>query len=303
MNSRLADFAERVKTLNPLHQNFLNEALSKLPVPCREELLKYIDYCMRSGLDLDYLAGAYNLIVTDMQVEQIFFRRNKRYRHSRFSEVANAVYYDDGYMRRYMHGLALTTFLWPNHLAMRDFFVRTFPPLLTGSYLEVGPGHGYYFLKASQLGRFDRMIGVDISASSVELTRGLLRHFGLQHDRATIIETDFANFEDDATFSCVVMGEVIEHVEQPEVFLSKVAELADEKTHVYVTTAINSPAIDHIYLFRSSEEVERLAGKCGLRVVEKQCLPHAGMSLDEAYQRAMPVNAAYVMRKAATVRG
>src|SRR5262249_17338183 len=157
---------------------------------------------------------------TDMQVEQVYFRRHKSYRHSRFEEVAGSVYFDDGYMRRYMHGLAVSTFLWPNHLAMRDFFIRTFPRNLTGSYLEVGPGHGYYFLKAAELGKFDSMTGIDISASSVALTRDLLRHFGLGNDRAHVIEANFLEFHSATPPSCFVMGEVIEHLEHPEVFLA-----------------------------------------------------------------------------------
>jgi 2-polyprenyl-3-methyl-5-hydroxy-6-metoxy-1,4-benzoquinol methylase len=298
MTRLFVEFAEIVVGLNPLHRNFLTSSLSRLSASDSGELLKYFDYCIASGLDLDYLAGAYNLVVTDMQAEQVFFRRHARYRHSRFAEVADAVYFDDGYMRRYMHGLALTTFLWPNHLMMRDFFVRTFPPGLTGSYLEIGPGHGYYFLKACQLGQFETMTGIDISPSSVELTRGILRHFGALKTNAEIIQQDFTAFQGNGSYSCIVMGEVIEHLEQPELFLSKIAALADARTHIYVTTAINAPAIDHIYLFRSSEEVEGLASSCGLEVVDKICLPHVGMTLAEAYARAMPVNAAYIMRKA-----
>jgi 2-polyprenyl-3-methyl-5-hydroxy-6-metoxy-1,4-benzoquinol methylase len=294
----LIDFSELVRVLNPLHHRFLTDALSALGESDRDELLQYFGFCIHKGLDLTYLAEAYNLIVTDMQVEQIFFRRNKRYRHTRFAEVANSVYFDDSYMRRYMHGLALSTFLWPNHRVMRDFFIRTFPPSLAGHYLEVGPGHGYYFLKSAALGKFKSMVGIDISASSVELTRDLLRYFGLLEGRVSIIQADFGSFESDKVFSCIVMGEVIEHLEQPDVFLTKIATLANERTHIYVTTAINSPAIDHIYLFRSSEDVERLARACGLATVQKLCLPHAGMTLEEAQDRGMPVNAAYIMRKA-----
>jgi 2-polyprenyl-3-methyl-5-hydroxy-6-metoxy-1,4-benzoquinol methylase len=298
MNHQLVKFADLVKELNPLHQGFLTHALSALSAADCDELLHYIDYCIHNGCDLNCLADAYNLIVTDMQVEQIFFRRNKRYRHTRFSEVADTVYFDDTYMRRYMHGLALTTFLWPNHLLMRDFFVRTLPPSLPGHYLEIGPGHGYYFLKAAELGKFDSMVGIDISVSSVELTRELLRYFGIANNRTTIVQADFTQFDSDEAFSCIVMGEVLEHLEKPELFLSKIAALANEQTHIYVTTAINSPAIDHIYLFRTSEEVERLARNCGLETLEKLCVPHAGMTLPEAYERAMPVNAAYIFRKA-----
>jgi 2-polyprenyl-3-methyl-5-hydroxy-6-metoxy-1,4-benzoquinol methylase len=297
MDTRLVEFCELVVATNPLHRTFLTHAVSALSESDRHELLRYIGYCIDDGLDLKYLADAYNLIVTDMQVEQIFFRRHKRYRHARFAEVADAVYFDDNYMPRYMHGLALTTFLWPNHLLMRNFFIRTFPPSLHGRYLEVGPGHGYYFMKAAEIGRFDHMTGVDISASSVRLTRDLLQKFGALNDRVSILQADFITFQSDEPFSCIVMGEVIEHLERPDAFLSKVAALADERTHIYVTTAINSPAIDHIYLFRSSEDVERLAQNCGLDTIERLCLPHSGMSLEEAYERAMPVNAAYVLRK------
>jgi 2-polyprenyl-3-methyl-5-hydroxy-6-metoxy-1,4-benzoquinol methylase len=297
MSGWSTEFTARMAELNPLHSNFLAHAFSALSEENHKELLRYVDYCTENNLTTEFLAESYNLIVTDMQVEQIFFRRNKRYRHSTFREVASTVYFDDNYMRRYMHGLALTTFLWPNHLAMRDFFVQSFPIGLTGNYLEVGPGHGYYFIKAAALGSFDSMIGVDISASSVALTQDILRHFGSANARTKIIEADFLNFESDTPFSCIVMGEVIEHLERPDLFLSKIAALAARDTYIYITTAINSPAIDHIYLFRSSEEVEELIRKCGLVVVDKLCMPHAGTTLEESYQRAMPVNAAYVLRK------
>jgi 2-polyprenyl-3-methyl-5-hydroxy-6-metoxy-1,4-benzoquinol methylase len=292
-----SEFTARMAELNPLHSKFLADAFSRLSGDNHEELRRYVDYCTKNSLSVGYLADCYNVIVTDTQMEQIFFKRNKRYRHSTFKEVADSVYFDDGYMRRYMHGLALSTFLWPNHLAMRDFFVRSFPKGLAGHYLEVGPGHGYYFTKAASLGSFDSMTGVDISASSVAMTRDLLRYLGLTDSRIRIIEADFLKFEADRPFSCIVMGEVLEHLEQPDQFLSKIAALAGKDTHVYITTAINSPAVDHLYLFRSSEEVETMMRDCGLTVVDKVCLPHAGTTLEEAYERALSVNVAYVARK------
>jgi|SRR5580700_1492693 2-polyprenyl-3-methyl-5-hydroxy-6-metoxy-1,4-benzoquinol methylase len=297
MSNWAAKFQAIVADLNPVHAKFLARAFSNLSSENSDELGRYVDYCAKDGITIEYLAECYNLIVTDTQIEQIYFKRNKRYRCSTFKEVADAVYFSNTYMPRYMHGLALTTFLWPNHLAMRDFFVKTFPAGTRGEYLEIGPGHGYYFTKASALGSFDFMTGIDISASSVALTRKMLQHFAVDRDKVKILEADFLQFDPGVLFSCIVMGEVLEHVERPELFLEKIAKLAEEDTYIYITTAVNSPAIDHIYLFRSSEEVEQLMRKCGLEITDKLCLPHPGVTLEEAYARAMSVNVAYVARK------
>jgi len=291
------EFMGRMAELNPLHSKFLTDAFSRLSEENSKELLRYVDYCEANNLNTEYLTDCYNVIVTDTQMEQLFFRKNRRYRHSTFKEVAGLVYFDDNYMRKYMHGLALTTFLWPNHLAMRDFFIRTFPVGLKGHYLEIGPGHGYYFTKAASLGSFDSMTGVDISASSVALTRDLLRYLGLNDERIKILEADFLNFQASTPFSCIVMGEVLEHLERPGQFLEKIAELSSPQTHIYVTTAINSPAVDHLYLFRTSEEVETLMRDSGLAVTDKLCLPHVGTTLEESYERALSVNVAYVALK------
>jgi 2-polyprenyl-3-methyl-5-hydroxy-6-metoxy-1,4-benzoquinol methylase len=265
----------------------------------RGELLDYIRYCMGHGLSLPYLASCYNTIAIDIQMEQIYFRRHKKYRHSTFKEVADRVYFDAEYMKRYMYGLALTYFLWPAHAAMQEFFVATFPKGWGGAYLEIGPGHGYYFRQAATLGSFDRMTGVDISPASVELSRDLMRHHRLDTTaEIAILEADFLEFSSDGgTFSCIVMGEVLEHVEQPGLFLRKIAELSEPDTHIYVTTCLNAPAIDHIFLFGTSSEVEDLAGDSGLLITDRFIAPHSGKSLAECEAARLPVNVAYVMRK------
>ncbi len=146
----------------------------------RHELLTYIGYCTSRGLSLHYLAECYNRLTIDTIIEQIYFRRHGKYRCSRFEEVADRVYFDDEYMKKYMYGLALTSFLWPNHAALHKFFVASFPKGLGGTYLEIGPGHGYYFRRAATLGNFTRMIGVDISSASVELSNDIMRHYRVE---------------------------------------------------------------------------------------------------------------------------
>lgn len=294
------DFTSLVTAENPLHTSFLKGSIRSMREDTRTELNDYLSYCRSIGLSLDYLAESYNTIVNDTLMEQIFFEKNRRYRWSRFDELAHSVYFDDAYMRKYMYGLAITAFLWPNHVALHDFFVRTFPRGRDGNYLEIGPGHGYYFMQAARLGNFERLLGVDISAASVALTRDIIRHFEIDKKcRADVIETDFLTFhEEDREYSCIVMGEVLEHVEDPGRFLSAIARLSGPSTHIFVTTCMNAPAVDHISLFRAGKDVEDIIALSGLQIVEACYVPYVGKTLAECEKRALAVNVGYVLRKA-----
>ena len=302
MNSAnlVEDFTSLVTAANPLHSSFMKRSLRSMREDTRTELTDYLIYCLSIGLSLDYLADSYNTIVNDTMMEQMFFEEHKRYRWSRFEELAHSVYFDDAYMRKYMYGLAITAFLWPNHVALHDFFIRTFPRGQKGNYLEIGPGHGYYFMQSARLGDFERLLGVDISAASVALTRDIVRHFEIEKKcRAEVVETDFLTFhEDNEKYSCIVMGEVLEHVEDPGRFLSAIAGLSSPFTHIFVTTCMNAPAVDHISLFRTGKDVEDIITSSGLRIVETCYVPYAGKTPAECERDALAVNVGYVLRKA-----
>lgn len=300
VSSDLLDrFSARVIAENPLHRNFLRSALAAQTPESRAAFEGYVEYCQARGIGLDELVAAYNTVVTDMQMEQIYFRKHRRYRHSRFSEVAQKVYFDQDYMTRYMHGLALTSFVWQSHSAIHDFFLRTFPSQRGGAYLEVGPGHGYYFMRSAMLGSFDRMVGVDVSAASVALTRDILEYWRVtERAKIEIIEDDFlALRRSESGYSCIVMGEVLEHVEAPGEFLSAIARLSTDETHIFVTTCINAPAIDHIYHFRSRAEVRELIAAHQLSIVEEFAAPYAEKGLAESETLMLPINVAYVLRR------
>ncbi|MFZ1084444.1 MAG: class I SAM-dependent methyltransferase [Terracidiphilus sp.] len=300
-NSQLVDdFASLVTSANRVHTSFMNRSLESMREDTREELTDYLSYCLSIGLSFEYLADSYNTIVNDTMMEQMFFEEHKRYRWSRFDELAHTVYFDDTYMRKYMYGLAITAFLWPNHVALHDFFIRTFPRGLKGNYLEIGPGHGYYFKQSAHLGNFERLLGVDISSASVALTRDIIRHFEIDKKcPAEVIETDFLTFhEENREYSCIVMGEVLEHVEDPLRFLKAIARLSGPSTHIFVTTCMNAPAVDHISLFRTGKDVEEIIAASGLQVIEACYVPYAGKTLAECEKRALSVNVGYVLRKA-----
>jgi cyclopropane fatty-acyl-phospholipid synthase-like methyltransferase len=213
--------------------------------------------------------------------------------------VAESVYHDRDYMDRYMYGLAITTFLWPNHVAMARFLRRTMPRDKTGRYLEVGPGHGFLLLSAMELGSFDEFLGIDLSAASVAQTQSIVDHFH-PGAPARVELQDFLEADGlvPGSFDAIVMGEVLEHVEAPEVFLRRIAELARNDAYIFVTTCINAPAVDHIYLWRTTDELERMITDSGLSIVEPLRLPYEGKSLEESRAQDLPINVAYVLTKA-----
>jgi len=297
---KLQELSDAIVAQNPVHAEFLASSMGGLTQEARQGLLEYVEYCTGRGRSIVYLADCYNTITNDTLNEQFFFMKHGRYRYSKYAEVADKVYLDAEYMNKYMYGLAITAFLWPNHAKMYEFFVRSFPRGKRGAYLEIGPGHGYYLRTAAELGNFDRLVGIDVSPTSVALTRDILEHSSLETSaQIDIVESDFLAVENDERgFACIVTGEVLEHVEQPGLFLRKIAELSDKDTHIFVTTCVNAPSVDHIFLWRTTDAIEDLIRESGLEIVEPLHVPITGKTLAECVRDALPISVAYVLRKA-----
>jgi len=287
---------ERIALANPLQRRFLSESLAGLRDDEAHALEAYLSYRLGRGASLDQLSQAYLLLVNDTMTEQIYFQGHDRYRYSTFAEVREFVYFNADYMVKYMDGLAITAFLWPNHRQMMRFFVDLLPNKPRGTYLEIGPGHGFYFMEAMRRTQHARFLGVDISPSSVAMTQEIIAsgHFG-HFSNYEIIEGDFLSFFREERYDSIVMGEVLEHVEEPRAFLEKIAALAHSESFVYVTTCANAPAVDHIHLFRSAEEVTDLVRSCGLEVVDQLLVPYTGRTIDESVAKKLPVNLALVL--------
>jgi SAM-dependent methyltransferase len=297
--SLASQLVDRIVRRNRLSSPFFAKTLEEMPPADRAQLEDYLAACAARGLSLERLADAYDLVTKDTLREQIHFRRTGRYRYARYDDVAQAVYQNPNYMQRYMLGLALTAFFWPNHAVIRRYFTERLPRERRGRYLEVGPGHGFYFLAAMRLGAFDWFEGIDISPTSVEMTRSLVEAGAPRRPYDwSIREGDFLAARFTAPFDMLVMGEVLEHVEAPLDFLERARELMADGGTLFATTCINSPALDHIHLFRSAEEIAALAADAGLRIEDQIVLPYHGTSLEESAKKRLPVNIALVLRHA-----
>ena len=102
-----------------------------------------------------------------------------------------------------------------------------------------------FFMAAARSRKFSNCLGVDLSPTSVALTKSLMGsgHFGRFQDYE-LRQADFLGAPlPRASFDAIVMGEVLEHVEWPALFMARIRELAAPGAFVFVTTAINAPSI------------------------------------------------------------
>jgi SAM-dependent methyltransferase len=279
-----------------MHAASLARAHAALAPREQADLDGYVSHCLTEGQSLERLADDYKLVVDDTLREQVFFWRHGRYRHARYDDVAAAVYLDDRYMTAYMRGLALTAFFWPNHARIRRYFDQILPGGGAGRYLEVGPGHGFYFLSAMRRRAFSSYDGIDISPTSVALTGRLLDSgsFG-RFEGFRLHVGDFLATDPGGPFDMLVMGEVLEHVERPQAFLARARAVTSRTARLFVTTCVNSPAFDHIHLFSTPEEIFALVAAAGLRVLDQLVLPYDGTTLPESMAKRLAVNVAMVL--------
>ncbi|MGB3290145.1 MAG: methyltransferase domain-containing protein [Burkholderiaceae bacterium] len=285
---------------NPMHRKFLFRALENLTHEERNEVENYLDFLFAEKITIEEVAASYLTIVEDTFREELRFRETGRYRFSTFAEAQAMVYNDDAYMSRYMIGLALSSFWWSNHMKMRRFFQEKIPLLSTraGIYREVGPGHGMYFLESMRRCNFSSYEGIDISPTSVQMTSRIIDsgYFGT-FPNARIILSDFLDGSQLQPSDALIMGEVLEHVENPGAFLRRAYETTTADPFFFLTTCINAPAIDHLYNPESVENLEKLFNEYGFFIKDRCIVPRDGATLEECQRERLAINVAYVLGK------
>lgn len=300
MSNSIPELVSAIIAENPSHKPFLDASLGGLEAEEREACEHYLGYCSSRGMTLERIAECYNTIVVDTMREQIYFQRNKRYRHATYADVAGLVYDDPEYMEKYMYGLAVTLFFWPAHRELKRFFHRTLPKDRAGRYLEVGPGHGFYFMSSMTSSSYSSFTGIDISAKSVEMTRDILEsgYFGTFTDYEVLCQDFFRSDSNEEPFDALVMGEVLEHVEDPGMFLRQTRALTRPDSYIYVSTCMNAPAVDHLFLFTSPDHLKSIIAEAGLSVVDECLIPYPGLSIEETAAKQLAMNIGLVLKHA-----
>jgi SAM-dependent methyltransferase len=203
---------------------------------------------------------------------QIFFEKTGRYKASNYAEVLEECYHSEDYMaRRYLPGQFLSHFIWPHHRKMLRGFVDRFLPVVGDIKLfyEVGVGCGMYSLKTLEARPGSDGVGFDISQYALDFTKRVADVHGYK-DRYRIENRDIIAAPPEARADFIISQEVLEHLEDPPAFIRALRNMVRPGGYGYITAAINAGHTDHIYLYRTPEEVRRQIEESGWTVLDEQ---------------------------------
>ena len=93
------------------------------------------------------------------------------------------------------------------------------------------------------------------------------------------------------------MGEVLEHVENPLGMLEKINVLLKPTGKAFVTTVINAPAVDHIFLFENAEVVLDMVREAGFSIVDYICVTEGDIPLEKAIKTGRAIDIAMILGK------
>ena len=289
----------------PEHQAYVETSFANRPADLFE-LSEQISALVLKLADrlpggLEQLCSDYRYLCEEVLLpEQLYFFRHGRYRLSSFSEAYEEWYANDEKMGRYMAGVLLSQVFWDPHArAIGHYANRYLPSLPPGAdHLEIGPGHGLLLYLAARRPGLRNIVGWDISPTSLDRTRHALQ--AMDVDLAVSLRVqDLAAVRDDgtSTFDSVVLGEILEHVEDPASALRSVREILRPNGQVWINVPVNSPAPDHIYLLRTPEEACALVEASGFAVIDRAFFPMTGFTLDDARRRAASISCVITGRR------
>jgi SAM-dependent methyltransferase len=202
---------------------------------------------------------------------QARFEKERVYANTSYAEASKNVYANDDYMRScYLPGLLLSHYLWPHHFRQSRHFEQSFVDRIrrrdVREFADVGIGTGFYSRSLLTAIPTIHGVGYDVSPSSKAFTESHVAAFGAA-DRYRVELGEVGAIPVRLT-DCLVSVEVLEHLEDPPAFLRALRAMLAPGGTAYITAALNAANADHIYLYRTADEVKSHIEQAGFVVEE-----------------------------------
>jgi 2-polyprenyl-3-methyl-5-hydroxy-6-metoxy-1,4-benzoquinol methylase len=294
----LKQLAIRQLAVFPSHEKYLRkrfEPVDAAGFAFAEKLAKTVESLV--GDEMETHLADYRWMCEMVVEEEIAFRRSGEYRLSTFEDAEREVYANRKFMTQYMNGLLISQLWWRNHTEVMFYYQNTYLKALKPGFrhLEIGPGHGLFLGLAADSDFCGTSTGWDVSEASIAMTK---RALSILKPRVTS-NLELVNMFSAAPgmFDSLVFSEVLEHLEKPAEALEAISRLLDQGGFAFINAPVNSPAPDHLALFRAPEEIVDLVKASGLEVVHTLFSPTSGVTLEIARKRAMAISTAVIARK------
>ncbi len=300
LSSRFCNLAFLIKSQIdswPEHTTFLEKSISERD----EKILGHSEIIASqilriTGRDVERYCFGYRWMCDAVLEEEIYFRRNKCYQSTNFSQVQQVIYNNQDAMGKYMAGLLLSQVFWRNHVDISSYFEFYLKKLKNNyKHLEIGPGHGLFLARATQRNECYESSAWDVSDTSLTFTRECLSKIGVPRDVRLEKRNVFDLIDSSGKYDSIVMAEVLEHLENPTLALEKIRSILAPGGLAFFNIPCNSPAPDHIYLYKNpSHFFEQLKG-AGLNIVDQFVTPGTGFSLERALKANLPISCAAIV--------
>lgn len=246
---------------------------------------------------LKALKGYVNFSLEAMKL-QIKFNFTKEYENKTYAEASSKVYFSEEYMMdKYLPGLYLSHYLWKHHYQQQIFFYKNFLKYCSltrrNFFFDIGIGTGFYSKKMLQALPNSIGLGFDLSPYSIRYANKVMKAFNVSN-RYKILKQDITKKKPKELADYIICIEVLEHLENPQLFLRHLYKMMKKGGYGLISAAINASNQDHIYLYRNYKDVQKQLKIAGFKIIE--------YTNDKAYKptsksEIVPENVAFVVSK------
>lgn len=302
-NNMKNNFLSKIYTKSKFQEKRLKKYLLLKDDIFFEELNFYVnaydDYLIKNNLSIDYAVDSYISLCNEFLKDQIKFQKTGQYPTQDSSVVNDLVYMNKDKMLPYMIGLAISIFLWETHNKIYEFFKSFLHDNKDqlNSYLEIGPGHGLFLNQSIKILRnIDTFNVVDISPISINISKSIIEMLQ-PATKCNFMLKNIFDFKTDTKYDFIVMGEVLEHVDNPKELLQKISLYVNK--YIFITTCVHCPAVDHLYHFKSIDEIEEMIIDSGFKIVDKLILPVEDKPMVDIVKEKTTINYCAVLKSIA----
>jgi 2-polyprenyl-3-methyl-5-hydroxy-6-metoxy-1,4-benzoquinol methylase len=251
------------------------------------------------GTSLSLYVEDYRWMCERFLEEEIYFQRHGEYRLSTFEAAFAEVYSDLDYMSKYVRGILISQIIWDPHARAFDAFRTEFLGGMPddAAYLEVGPGHGFFLYFASRCDKISKLEAWDVSDASIAETQAALKRLHVERDIKIVQQDVLLAPSRHEEFDAAIISEVLEHLERPDLALKSLHAALKPGGRIFINAPINSPAPDHIYLWRSIEEFSKFVEDQGFRIDIAHNLPVTGYTLERAIKYNTSISCVFIATK------